>query len=387
MAQLIFKNNAQSTLAGSISNTATSIQLAAGTGILFPSPAAGQYFVATLIDAATGLVNEIVWCTQMVGDIATVVRAQEGTTNKPWNANDAFAELWTAGQAGQMLQQGQNQAQSGNYGTDVGSQNAVRVVLNPPLTSPIPGMPIRVLIANTNTGDSTLDPGPGPAQIMQGNGVPLPPNALVANFISEFAWNGTKYELIAPNLAQAIAPGTVAHYAGSNPPGGWLFCDGSSQVQANFPALFAVIGTIYGSVDGTHFNLPDVRGRVIATLDGGVGRLTTASINTPNALAGVGGAQSNSASISGTASGTLSVSTSVSVGGSGSTGGENVESNANSGPGGSFNFPAVGHAHNFSVNSNGSGSGSASGNMGVSGGTASFIIVQPTIMMNTMIKT
>lgn len=45
------------------------------------------------------------------------------------------------------------------------------------------------------------------------------------------------------------------------PPSGYLICDGSSVLRATYPALFAIIGTLYGSVDGTHFNLPDLRQR------------------------------------------------------------------------------------------------------------------------------
>lgn len=44
-------------------------------------------------------------------------------------------------------------------------------------------------------------------------------------------------------------------------PFGHLACDGSSQLRATYPALFAAIGTTYGSVDGTHFTLPDLQGR------------------------------------------------------------------------------------------------------------------------------
>jgi len=42
----------------------------------------------------------------------------------------------------------------------------------------------------------------------------------------------------------------------------YLLCDGSSYLRTAWPALFARIGTQYGSVDGTHFNVPDLRGRV-----------------------------------------------------------------------------------------------------------------------------
>jgi len=56
--------------------------------------------------------------------------------------------------------------------------------------------------------------------------------------------------------------GEIIPYAGSTlPDPNWLFCDGASLVRADYPDLFGVIGTTYGSVDGTHFNLPDMRGR------------------------------------------------------------------------------------------------------------------------------
>jgi hypothetical protein len=103
----IFANNAGSTFAGSISNTALSLNLQAGGGALFPNPTTGQVFQITAIDAATGLLREIMQCTARSADTLTVVRAQEGTTALAWNAGDLVQELWTAGQAGAMVQLGQ----------------------------------------------------------------------------------------------------------------------------------------------------------------------------------------------------------------------------------------------------------------------------------------
>ena len=42
-------------------------------------------------------------------------------------------------------------------------------------------------------------------------------------------------------------------------PSGWLLCDGRSVPVASYPALFNVIGYIYGG-SGSNFNLPDYRG-------------------------------------------------------------------------------------------------------------------------------
>lgn len=52
----------------------------------------------------------------------------------------------------------------------------------------------------------------------------------------------------------------ILWYTGTAPVG-WLLCQGQSLLRASYPALFAVIGTTYGAVDGTHFTLPDLRDR------------------------------------------------------------------------------------------------------------------------------
>jgi len=64
--------------------------------------------------------------------------------------------------------------------------------------------------------------------------------------------------------SNVIPIGTIWEFAGLAAPTGWAFCDGSSQSRTDptYAALFAVIGTRHGSVDGTHFNLPDRRARV-----------------------------------------------------------------------------------------------------------------------------
>lgn len=57
--------------------------------------------------------------------------------------------------------------------------------------------------------------------------------------------------------------GTIASYGGSSDPTYWLICDGRAVSRTAYAELFAVIGTTYGSGDGsTTFNIPDLRGRV-----------------------------------------------------------------------------------------------------------------------------
>lgn len=67
--------------------------------------------------------------------------------------------------------------------------------------------------------------------------------------------------------------GEIVTYAGNtNPyPTMWLDCDGASLLRTDYPDLFNVIGTTYGAADGTHFNLPDLRGRSIVDVGTGSG--------------------------------------------------------------------------------------------------------------------
>ncbi|WP_162928333.1 tail fiber protein [Sphingopyxis terrae] len=86
--------------------------------------------------------------------------------------------------------------------------------------------------------------------------------------------------------------GAVMDYAGSSAPTGWLICAGQALSRTTYAALFAVIGTTYGAPDASTFNLPDLRGRVVAGRDvdqgGYAGRLSTPNSQT---LGASGGAQ------------------------------------------------------------------------------------------------
>ncbi|SRR6266550_1267283 len=104
MTTFIFKNNANSTLAGAITSSAVNANLAPGSGALFPNPSTGQVFAATLIDAATQTLNEVVYVTAIATDTVTILRAQEGTTALNWLAGDFFIHQLTAGQMQSFLQ-------------------------------------------------------------------------------------------------------------------------------------------------------------------------------------------------------------------------------------------------------------------------------------------
>ncbi len=83
-------------------------------------------------------------------------------------------------------------------------------------------------------------------------------------------------------LTAIIPIGSVMPFAGVAAPAGWLLCFGQTVSRTTEAALFAVLGTTYGIGDGSDtFNLPDLRGRIIAGQDdmGGVSanRLTNSA--------------------------------------------------------------------------------------------------------------
>ena len=71
--------------------------------------------------------------------------------------------------------------------------------------------------------------------------------------------------LIAGGTLWADCPlGTINAFGGATAPEGWLLCQGQAISRTEYADLFAVIGTNFGSGDGsTTFNLPDLRGEFL----------------------------------------------------------------------------------------------------------------------------
>ena len=206
---LLFTNNAGSTLAGAITNTATLLNVATGGGALFPSPGAGQYFKLTVIDAATGLLTEFMHVTNVTGDQFTVVRAQEGSTALAWSAGDLVELTTTAGTLAAMAQQAQLQSNSTNYSTDSGAANALVGALSPVPVSlaSLTGAPISIKVAASNTGAATLNLNSlGVTGIVNGDGSALSGGQLLAGQIIEVAYNGAYFQLLGPKTPSATVP-------------------------------------------------------------------------------------------------------------------------------------------------------------------------------------
>lgn len=88
----LFSNNSASTLGEFVSESATTLTLAAGTGNKFPSPAPGEFFFLTLTNPSQETDWEIVKVTARAEDVLTVERGQDDTFAKAWSFGD-LAEL------------------------------------------------------------------------------------------------------------------------------------------------------------------------------------------------------------------------------------------------------------------------------------------------------
>lgn len=159
----------------------------------------------------------------------------------------------------------------------------------------------------------------------------------------------------------SMPSGAVMPYAGSTEPSGWLFAFGQNVSRTTYAALFAAIGTTYGAGDGsTTFALPDLRGRVVAGQDDMGGTSANRLTNQTGGLDGdvlgaTGGAETHTLTTA-----QMPAHTHTSFGASGS---------------GSFNA------------SGSPGNSGTSSNTGSAGGGGAHNNVQPTIILNYIIKT
>lgn len=122
--------------------------------------------------------------------------------------------------------------------------------------------------ANQTADDSTIQvDGSGGYLKVKSAGISsneLATDSVITAKIQDGAVTAAKLDSAAVSVLMPTA--TVLPYAGLTAPTGYLVCAGQSVLVADYGDLYGVIGFTYGG-SGASFNLPDLRGRVIAGQD------------------------------------------------------------------------------------------------------------------------
>jgi len=107
-------------------------------------------------------------------------------------------------------------------------------------------------------------------------------------------YEATKYNFDGANLTdiEGIPTATIIPWSDTSVPSGFLDCNGAAVSRSTYAALFAIIGTTYGSGDGsTTFNVPNLEdnvpvGRSPGKAVGSTGGSNTASITHTGNISG-----------------------------------------------------------------------------------------------------
>lgn len=127
-----------------------------------------------------------------------------------------------------------------------GTANAQLVVTPTPINYSLrAGNTVNFIPSISNTAATTLSvAGTAATAVMRqtaGGLQPLVGGEILISQIATVIYDGTQYELINSAVTANVLPCTQIDYAGAVLPSGYLTSDGSSQLRATFPALFACI--------------------------------------------------------------------------------------------------------------------------------------------------
>ncbi|HHA2427946.1 TPA: tail fiber protein [Stenotrophomonas maltophilia] len=152
---------------------------------------------------------------------------------------------------------------------------ALHATLNARFGADAPTPLTKTILARDNASDVRKDLGLKGASLKdEGAGNGLDADTVDGKHAADFAPKQHKHTIadISDLQSDQLLPaGMVAHFAMASPPGGWLRCDGSDVSRTTYAALFAAIGTTFGSANGLTFRLPDLRGEFIRSWDTGRG--------------------------------------------------------------------------------------------------------------------
>jgi len=93
---------------------------------------------------------------------------------------------------------------------------------------------------------------------------------------------------------EGIPTGTIVPWTDSSLPTGFLECNGANVSRTTYSDLFGVIGTTYGSGDGsTTFGLPDLQDNVAVGKSNNKSLASTGGANTVTAAGNISGSTAN----------------------------------------------------------------------------------------------
>jgi microcystin-dependent protein len=93
---------------------------------------------------------------------------------------------------------------------------------------------------------------------------------------------------------EGVNTGLIVPWGSTSVPSGFLECNGSAVSRATYAALFAIVGTTYGSGNGsTTFNVPDLTDKTILSRSNNKALASTGGANTVTNSGSVGGGLSN----------------------------------------------------------------------------------------------
>jgi len=192
--------------------------------------------------------------------------------------------------------------------TSGGSNNVYTATLSPAPSSYAENLWVRIKANHSNTGAATVNVNAlGSKNIVDLEGNALSGGEILSGGIYDLVYDGTNFILLgsliynsgnasngqiltADGLGRAtwetagsVPSGIVSPYAGATAPSGWLLCygqtigntgSGADLEDAGYETLFDIVKSAYGNsgseifANGDIVNLPDLRGRVIAGQDG-----------------------------------------------------------------------------------------------------------------------
>lgn len=211
----------------------------------------------------------------------------------------AGSNTWVQFNSGGLLGASANLAFDGSTLFTTGLNNAGNTTLGDAAGDTVTVNANTMAIPNTlNIGSDTIWMTSATKQVGIGTTVVGSDKLVVAGTVKSAAGGFVFPDSSTQTTAAALPPGVIVPYGAASAPAGWLTCAAQAVSRTTYSALFAVIGTTYGAGDGsTTFNLPDLRGRVVAGVDnqggfGAAGRLTGTSMSpNGNTIGATGGSQ------------------------------------------------------------------------------------------------